>query len=107
MRRATVLQRDYWRPSRRHGGSLTTEIQVLHNYNDKNLEAKLAELNTGIRKCFWVIRGDYKLSRKSDQRDYFKYCIDCYFQPFSYDSDSAQVGRKLVDSLRDEIPGLK
>ena len=107
MQRATVLQRDFWRPSPRHGGSLTTEMQVLYNFTDKKLDAKLAVLNAGLRKCFWVIKADYKLSRKSDQCEYLKYCIDCYYQPFSYDRESADIGWKLVNSLRDEMPGLK
>ena len=79
MKRVTVIHRWYWKPSRRAGSSQVYEVKVLHNLTDKALEKKLTELNAGFRTSIWSVKHDFKLSKKSDQKEYLKYCLEAYW----------------------------
>lgn len=107
MKRVTIIHRDYWKPAHRAGSSLVYEVKALHNLTDKQLEEKIQEMNEGFRTSRWRIKHDFKLSKKSDQREYLKYCLDAYYQPHQYDYDSCQYAKKMVDALRQDFDGLK
>ena len=107
MKRVTVIHRWYWKPSHRAGSSQVYEVDVLHDLTDKALEKKLAELNAGFRTSTWSVKHDFKLSRKSDQRDYLKYGLDAYYEPYTYDYDSCGVAAKMIEAIRDAYPELK
>lgn len=107
MKRVTVIHRMYWKPSNRAGSSQVYEVDVLHDLTDKALEKRLTELNEGFRTSTWSVKHDFNLSKKSDQREYLKYCMETYYEPYTYDHDSCAVARKMIDAIREEYPYLK
>lgn len=107
MKRVTIIHRYYWKPGRRSGGSQVYEMKTLHDLTDKKLEEKLTEMNQGFRTSIWTVLHDFKMDKKTDQREYFKYCIDAYYAPVHYDYESARYGKRMVDSMREEYSGLK
>ena len=107
MKRVTIIHRHYWKPSHYAGSSQVYEVRALHNLTDKQLEAELRKMNAAFRTSTWSVKHDFKLSKKSDQREYLKYCLDAYYEPYQYDYDSCQYAQKMIDALRQDFDGLK
>ena len=106
-RRITVLKRSYYRPGLRSGGHWTTEIKVVRDKTDKQLEKLLRTINKRLISHLWEIIGDYNMKRKADQKAYFQYCISCFYDPYSYDRTSSEIGHKTVKALEDNFDYLK
>lgn len=107
MKRVTIIHRNYWKPARRAGSSLVYEVQALYDMTDRQLDAKIQKMNAGFRTSIWSIKHDFKLSKKHDQREYLKYCLDAYYEPYQYDYDSCKYAKKMIDALREDFEGLK
>ena len=107
MKRVTILHRFYWKPSRRAGSSQVYEVCALHDLTDKQLSAKLNEMNCRYKTSTWSIKHDFHLDRKADQKEYLQYCISCYYEPYTYDFDSSENGEKMIAALKDEFPYFK
>ena len=107
MKRITVIHRWYWKPSHRAGSSQVYEVAVLYDLTDKALEKKITELNAGFRTSTWSVKHDFKLNKKSDQKDYLKYCLEAYYEPHTYDHDSCEVASKMIEAIRERYPDLK
>lgn len=107
MKRVTIVDRMYWKPSRRAGASQVYEVYALYNLTDKQLTAKLEEMNKGFRTSIWTIKHDFLLSRKTDQKKYLQYCLECYYEPYCYDHQSAEYAKKMINALSSDYPYFK
>ncbi len=107
MKRVTIIHRWYWKPSHRAGASQVYEVSALHDLTDKQLEEKINKMNAGFRTSTWSIKNDYILSKKADQKRYLQYCLECYYDPYCYDHDSAEYAAKMVAAVKNDYPYFK
>ena len=106
IKRVIVLKRGYYKQGQRSGGNWTEEYETFHNLSQKKLEEILAEKNKGLRTNLWTVIGDYNFAKKRDQAAYFKYCLSCFYDPYTRDYKSATVGLRMVHTLSDDYYGL-
>ena len=76
LKRVTFLTRDYL--ERRQQGYFTTKTDtiILINTTDKNINAKLKELNKTKRTRLFKVEKDYKLTSKVKLKEYKHYLVD-------------------------------
>lgn len=107
MKRVTIIHRQYWKPSNRAGSSQVYEVQALYDLTDKQLDEALQKKNAGFRTSTWSVKHDFLLSKKAEQKRYLQYCLDCYYEPYCYDKDSAECAARMIDAIRDSYPYFK
>ena len=104
MKRVVVLHRHYWKP---YNPNKAYEVCTLKNLTDKQLAAKMEIMNAGFRTSTWSVKRDFHLDKKSDQKAYLQYCIECFYEPYWYDVESGVIGEKMVRALDEDFPYFK
>ncbi len=107
MQRVTIIHRWRTKPSHMNSSNEPYEVEALHDLTDRQLEETLRQKNEGLKTSMWSVKADFHLAKTAEQKKYLQYCLDCYYDPYCYDQDSANNAGVMIRALRARYPYFK